>query len=104
MRRPLPGPDGLRIIHANRLVLLDDPPTAFGCLPFQRVTGQAFISRPLPHKAPELLLTFGSFAHLNSSGHNLQLIPCPVWVTISIPSQKVGAIVQKSDVGAICNG
>src|SRR5882762_10898324 len=101
MRRPLPGPDRLRIIHADRLVLLDDPPAAFGCLPFQRVAGQPFISRPLPHKAPELFLTFGSFASLNSSRHPLKLIPCPGWFTISVLSQKVAAIIQKSDVGTI---
>src|ERR1700680_3800026 len=41
---------------------------------------------------------------LNSSCHNLQIIPCPGWLTISILSQKVGAIVQKPDVGAIRHG
>src|SRR6266404_2292453 len=104
MRRPLPRPDRLRIIHAYRLVLLYDPPAAFGCLPFQRVAGQHFVSRPLPQKAPKLFLTLGSFASLNSSRHHLQLIPCPGWLTISILSQKVGAIIQKSDVRTIRHG
>src|SRR5712671_7996089 len=86
------------------MVLFDDPPAAFGCLPFQRVAGQPFISRPLPHKAPKLFLTFGSFARLNSSRHNLQLIPATWWLTISILPQKVGAIIQKSNVGSIRHG
>src|SRR5271168_1412666 len=101
MRRTLPGPDGLGIVDADGLVFLDDPPAALGCLPFERIAGQPFISRPLPHIAPKLLVTFGSFASLNSSGHRLQLIPCPGWLTISVLPQKVGAIVQNPDVGAI---
>ncbi len=104
MRRPLPRPDRLRIIHADRLVLLDDLSPAFGGLPFQRVAGQHFVSRPLPHKPPKLLFTFGSFASLNPSRHGLQLIPGPGWLTISILSQKVGAIIQKPDVGTIRYG
>src|SRR4029077_11945623 len=98
VRRPLPGPDRPRIIHADRLIFLDDPPTAFSGLPFQRVAGQHFVSRPLPHKTPKLFPTLGSFAGLNSSSQNVQLIPCLGWLTISILSQKVGAIVQMSDV------
>src|SRR5258707_662369 len=43
-------------------------------------------------------------ACLNASGHNLQLIAWPGWLTISILSQKVGAIIQKSDVGTIRYG
>src|SRR5216684_1290991 len=74
-------------------------PAAFGCLPFQRVAGQHFVSRPLPHKAPKLFLPFGSFAGLNSGRHSLQLVPCPGWLKISILLQKVGAIVQKSNIG-----
>src|SRR5258708_18334804 len=89
------------IMHAERLVLRDDPPAAFGCLPFQRVAGQHLVSRPLPDKAPELLLSFGSFASLNSSRHNLQLVPCPGRLAVSVLPQKVGAIIQKSDVGTI---
>src|SRR5258708_3915595 len=73
-------------------------------LPLYRVAGHAFVSRPLPHKPPKLFLTFGSFASLNPSRHGLQLIPCPGWLTISILSQKVGAIIQKSDVGTIRYG
>src|SRR5258707_6292008 len=42
-------------------------------------------------------------ARLFSSRHTLQLIPCPGWLTISILSQKVGAIKQKPDVGTICH-
>src|SRR5579864_5717512 len=104
MRRPLPRPDRVRIIHADRLVLFDNPPAAFGCLPFQRVAGQYLVGRPLPHKSPKTLLTLGSFASLNSGRHHLQLIPCPGWLTISIPSQEVGAIKQKPDVGTIRHG
>src|ERR1700724_2013982 len=66
VRRPLPRPDRLRIIHADRLVLLDDPSAAFGCLPFESIAGQPFISRPLPHKAPKLFLPLGSLACLKS--------------------------------------
>src|SRR5207244_11950351 len=102
--RPFPRPYRLRIIHADRLVLLDDPPPTFGCLPFQRVAGQPFVSRPLPHKSPKLFLTFGSFSSLNSRRHNFQLIPCPGWLTISVLSQKIGAVIQKSDVGTIRHG
>src|SRR6266480_7438675 len=72
--------------------------------PTQRVAGQPFVSRPLPHKSPKLFLTFGSFSSLNSKGHNFQLIPCPGWLTISVLSQKIGAVIQKSDVGTIRHG
>src|ERR1700747_3272342 len=88
VRRPLPRPDRLRIIHADRMVFLDDPPAAFGRLPLQRIASQHLVSRPLPHKAPKLFLTFGSFTSLNSSRHSLQLIPFPGWPRISIFSQK----------------
>src|SRR5579864_3577506 len=104
MRRPLPRLDRLRIIHADRLVILDDLPPAFRGLPFQRVAGQHLVSRPLPHKAPKTLLTFGSFASLNSSRHPLQLIPGRGWLTISILSQEVGAVKQKPDVRTIRHG
>src|SRR6266851_2304667 len=94
----------MRVIDADRLVLLDDLSAACGGLPFQRVAGQRFGSGPLPHKAPELFLTFGSFARLNPSRHHLQLIPGPGWLTISVLSQKVDAIKQKPDVGTIAHG
>src|SRR3984957_17580851 len=104
MCRPLPRPDRLRIIHADRLVLLDNPSAAVGSLPFQRVAGQHLVSRSLPHKAPKLFLTFASFVSLNSSRHAFELIPCPGWLTISILSQKIGAIKQKPVVGTIRHG
>src|SRR3954469_12927296 len=53
-RRSLPCPDRVRVIHADRLVLLDDLTAAVGGLPFQRVAGQRFDSGPLPHKAPKV--------------------------------------------------
>src|ERR1700687_3298898 len=101
VRRPWPRPDRLRIVHGDRLVLLNDSPATFGGLPFQRIAGQHFVSRPLPYKTPKLFLTLSSFASLNPSRHSLQLIPGPGWLTISILSQKVGAIKQKPDVDTI---
>src|SRR5271170_7242457 len=80
-RRPLPSADRERIIYADRLVLLDDLPAAFGGLPFQSVAGQRFGNRALPYKAPKLFLAFGSFARLNPSRHEPQLIPGPGWLT-----------------------
>src|SRR3979411_2245731 len=59
---------------------------------------------PSPHKAQNLFFPFACSACLNSSRHGLQLIPGPGWLTISILSQKVGAIIQKSDVGTIRYG
>jgi hypothetical protein len=97
----LPRPDHVRIIHADRLILLYDLSAAVGGLAFQRVAGQCFGTGSLPHKSPKLSLALGSFARLNPSRHALQLIPRPRRRAISILSQKVGAIKQKADVGAI---
>src|SRR5207249_832091 len=39
---PLPGPNCRRVIHADRPILLDDPPSSRGYLPFQGIAGQGF--------------------------------------------------------------
>src|SRR6202007_327304 len=54
---------------------------------------------PCHQKPQNLFPPLGSSASLNSSRHHLQLIPCLGWLTISVQSQEVGAVIQKSDVG-----
>src|SRR6516225_8482025 len=50
---PLPGTNSRRIIDADRPVVLDDAPPAFGGLPFQGVARQGFGRSSLPDIAPE---------------------------------------------------
>src|SRR5260370_580516 len=65
---------------------------------------QPLVGALLPPKTPNLFSSCAP-AHAPHWGrHNPQLIPCPGWVTISILSQKVGAIIQESDVGTIRHG
>src|SRR5689334_6245147 len=100
---PLPRPNRCSIVHTYCAVVLDNPSSSFGDLPFQGIARQRFGSSSRPDVTPKVLVAFCAFACLDSRSHPLKLIPSPWRMVIAIFTEKVSSILQNAHVILIGN-
>src|SRR5882762_817564 len=100
-RSAFPSANCVRVVHADRVLGIDNSPAALGHLPFQRIAGQVFAGRTWPYKTPKILLPLGPLPLLDPRGHSLELVPAPRRRPVSIFLKKVGTIKQDSYIGVI---
>src|ERR1700759_2209960 len=104
MRCSLPRPNGPRVIHADRPVLLNDPAATLGSLPFESNARQSLRGDSRPHEAPEVFPAPCSFPSLNSRGHSLQFIPSFRRSFVSVLLQEITAVEEQPDIRSMRHG
>ena len=107
---PNPGlrsPEGLRgggVVDADGVIGLDDSAASEGGLPFEGIASQPFVRRALPHVAPEIRVAVLSLSLLNLRRHGFQFVPGWRRLIVAVLLQKVGSVVEHTDVHIKGNG